>query len=81
MKETLAKIEVSKTSKTAHLGSLVITDKANYYLSISAGQLVVGEDNYFAISTDSPIGKLLLGKQQNDRIVWNGTVIRIVEIA
>jgi len=81
MKETLAKIEVSKTSKTVHLGSVVITDKANYYLSISAGQLVVGEDNYFAISTDSPIGKLLLGKQQNDRIVWNGTVIRIVEIA
>lgn len=81
MKETLAKIEGAKTSKIAHLGSVVITDKVNYYLSISAGQLVLGAGNYFAISTDSPIGKLLLGKEQNDSIVWNGTVIRVLEIA
>lgn len=41
MKHVLAKIDVSKSSKTAHLGSLIFTNKVNYFLSISAGKLTV----------------------------------------
>ena len=41
MKETLAKIDISKKGEIASLGSLIITEKANYFLSISAGQIVV----------------------------------------
>jgi hypothetical protein len=80
MKETLAKIDVSKTSKIASLGSLIITEKANYYLSVSAGQIVVANINYFAISVSSPIGKLLLGKQPFEAISFNGNIITIKEV-
>ena len=80
MKETLAKIDVSKTSKIASLGSLIITEKANYYLSVSAGQIVVDNINYFAISVSSPIGKLLLGKQPFEAISFNGNIITIKEV-
>jgi len=80
MKETLAKVDVSKTSKTASLGSIIITEKANYFLSISAGQLAVAGVNYFAISVSSPIGTLLLGKQENETIAFNGGNITIKEV-
>lgn len=81
MKEILAKIDISKTSKNAHLGSIVYTDKANYFLSISAGHLTIRSTNYFAVSVSSPIGKLLLGKQKDETISFNGNVFKILEIA
>ncbi|WP_158839855.1 3-oxoacyl-ACP synthase [Polaribacter sp. L3A8] len=71
MKEVLAKIDISKKSTIAHLGSVIETSSANYFLSISAGQLIVSGKVYFAISVSSPIGKLLLGKSINDELVFN----------
>jgi hypothetical protein len=80
MKEILVKIDVSKFSKKAHLGSIIFTDKANYFLSISAGKLTVFGNDFFAISAASPIGKLLLGKQENEEIIFNGNGIKIKKI-
>jgi hypothetical protein len=77
MKDTLAKLAVLKTSKNACLGSIIVTDKVCYFLSISAGQLVVADKIYFAISISSPMGKLLLGKQENEEVVFNGKIILI----
>ena len=81
MKEVVAKIDVSTTSTKAHLGSLVFTDKATYFLSISAGQLIVKDHTYFAISVSSPIGKLFLGKEKGDAVSFNGNLIKILEIS
>ncbi len=80
MKVVLSKIDVLKSSKNACLGSVIVTDKASYFLSISAGQLVVADKSYFAISVSSPIGKLLLGKQKKEVISFNGKIIVINEI-
>ncbi len=77
MKETLAKIDIAKNSTIAHVGSLVKTTQATYFLSISAGQLVVANEQYFAVSVSSPIGKLLLGKNENDSFVFSGKQITI----
>jgi len=80
MNQILSKVDISKTSKIAHLGSVIITNKANYFLSISAGQLSVENNTYFAISISSPIGKLLLGKKENEEVLFNGNFIKIKEI-
>jgi hypothetical protein len=80
MQVVLSKIDISKTSKNACLGSVIITAKVSYFLSISAGQLVVADKSYFAISISSPIGKLLLGKQEKDMISFNGKTIIINKI-
>ena len=80
MNQILSKVDISKSSKIAHLGSVVITNKANYFLSISAGQLSVENNTYFAISISSPIGKLLLGKKENEEVLFNGNLIKIKEI-
>ncbi|AOW17954.1 3-oxoacyl-ACP synthase [Polaribacter vadi] len=80
MNQILSKVDISKSSKIAHLGSVIITNKANYFLSISAGQLSVKNNTYFAISISSPIGKLLLGKKENEEVLFNGNLIKIKEI-
>jgi hypothetical protein len=80
MKVVLSKIDILKTSKNACLGSVIITAKVSYFLSISAGQLVVADKSYFAISVSSPIGKLLLGKQEKEVISFNGKTIEIIGI-
>ena len=80
MKEILAKVDILKTSKNVCLGSVIFTEKVNYFLSISAGQLEVANKMYFAVSVSSPIGKLLLGKQKKEVISFNGEIIVINEI-
>lgn len=80
MKLVLSKIDVLKSSKNACLGSIIVTDKVRYFLSISAGQLVVADEIYFAISVSSPMGKLLLGKQDKEEVIFNEKTILINRI-
>ncbi|WP_299047958.1 GreA/GreB family elongation factor [uncultured Polaribacter sp.] len=80
MQQILSKINITKTTKNVHLGSIIKTDKANYFLVISAGKLVAFDEEYYAISVSSPIGKLLLGKQEGDVLTLNAQTIKIKEI-
>lgn len=80
MKEILNRIDILKKCRNAHLGSVIFTEKVNYFLSISAGLLTVAGKQYFAISVSSPIGKLLLGKKENESFTFNGNVIKITKI-
>ncbi|MCG1035132.1 GreA/GreB family elongation factor [Polaribacter sargassicola] len=81
MKEILSKINISKKATIAHLGSVIETDVANYFLAISAGQIKLDNKVYFVVSVSSPIGKLLLGKKVNDKINFNGKTFNIKEIS
>lgn len=80
MKEILDKIDISKTSKKVHLGSLVFTQNECYFLSISAGKIGINNDVFYAISTSSPIGKMLLGKQENEQFLFLGNTFTIQKI-
>lgn len=81
MKETLAKIDIAKNSNIVKLGSLIETNLGSYFLSISAGKLKTEDTTVFAISTSSPIGKVLLGKKTGDVLSWNGKEINIQKIS
>lgn len=65
MKETLQKMRLTSNHRMVKLGSLVTTNIGTYFISISAGQLTFNEEVFFAVSTASPIGALLLGKESN----------------
>jgi hypothetical protein len=80
MKETLHRIQLNSVSKKIKLGSLIATDQGIYFLSISAGQLTVDGNSYYAISPSSPIGALLLGKEKGAHIVLGSKVIKILTI-
>ncbi len=80
MEGLLAKIEYTKTQETAVLGSLVVTNVGIYYLGISLGQLNIGDETIFAISLQSPIGKQLFGKRENDFFSFNGKHIEVLKV-
>lgn len=80
MKEVLAKIDRSKNSEIAHLGSIIETNFANYFLSISAGKIIIRNKTYYAISVSSPIGNLLLGAKKDKEIIFKGKKIQIKKI-
>jgi hypothetical protein len=80
MKTILARIDVSQRSKKACLGSIVITNKGNYFLSISAGKCIFEDTVYFAISAASPIGKLLLGSSENSTFSFNEMSYKVQKI-
>jgi len=68
VKEALSKININNSSKIIGLGSLVYTTNANYFIAISGGELKVGKELFYAISSNTPIGQLLIGKTIGDKI-------------
>lgn len=80
LNQLLSKIEVSKTSGTIGLGSVVITTQANYYIAVSAGEMQSQEKTFYAISANTPIAKLLLGKQVGDQIEFRSKSFEIITI-
>lgn len=79
MKATLQKITVENSSKNIKLGSLIKTTKGTYFLAVSIGKITIENDDYLVVSTNSPIGKQLLGSVIGDLISFNGA--KILEIA
>ena len=77
---TLDQIKLQNTSKLIDQGSLILTDKGNFLLSIGLGKIEVERESYFIISIDSPIGSLLKGKSIGDTIVFRDNNIKITNI-
>ncbi|MCD2258335.1 GreA/GreB family elongation factor [Psychroserpens luteolus] len=78
--QLLSKIDVSNTSKVIGLGSVVITTNANYFIAISAGELKVSSQVFYAISAHTPIAQLLLGKSIGDNIQFRNQDFKIIEV-
>jgi len=75
MKGVLHKLTIDKKSDIISLGSLIVSSKGNYFLSISLGKITVDSTDYYAVSTNSPIGKQLLGKHIGEIIPFNNAEI------
>ena len=80
LKEVLAVIENRKASTTVQLGSIVKTSAANYFISIPVGEIMVEEEKFYAIGLNSPIGKLLLGKQEGEQFIFQQKEFSIKKI-
>ena len=75
MKMIWDRVVIDDNSEIIKLGSLVITNKHNYFLAISAGELEIDNKQYYAVSVASPIGKILLGKKTGDEFEFNGKIV------
>jgi len=80
MFETLNKIDVLAPSLVVHLGSIVYTTQANYFIAISVGKLEVEDQAFYAISSNTPIGKLLMAKPEEEEIKFRDQSFRIKKI-
>lgn len=80
LQQVLSKINVSQQSQHVSLGSIVYTTNANYFIAISAGELSVNDEVFYAISATTPIGRLIIGKMVGDEVVFNTNTFQIKEI-
>lgn len=69
------------STETVTLGSIVVTDRNNFYVSIGAGKLEIGGESYVAISTQSPIGQLLLHKCAGEFFSFNNQKQTIISVS
>lgn len=79
-KQILSKINTELTYKNIGLGSVVYTTTSNYFISISAGEFEVENKTFYAISANTPIGQLLLGKSVGDVINFRNLEFKITKV-
>lgn len=80
LKKRLTSINITKENSEVVLGSLVITNQGNYFISIGLGKVMIDSTKYFAISVLSPIGQLLLTKTIGATVTFNKREIKIAGI-
>lgn len=68
------------SKKKVEVGAAVVTDQATYFLAVSLGKQTIGTQDVIVISSLSPIGKLLLGKVEDETFSFNGVTQRIKAI-
>lgn len=78
-KEILNRISLTPNAVIGE-GSLVITDKASYFIGIPFGELKLATGNIYCISSASPMGEVLNGSQTNDKVKFREDYITIKEI-
>lgn len=81
LKQVMARVDPERISERIELGSAVITDLGNFYITISAGKLVVAGDVYFAISPASPLGGKLIGLSAGDKVHIDKRTYTIKEVS
>jgi len=59
---------------------VVHTNLQNYFISASLGELEYDENNYMAVSTQTPIYLALAGKRKGDTFVFRDQKYRILEV-
>ena len=62
---------VSKSTNNVQLGSLVITNKARFYISVSLGEFFFEGHRFYAISPESPMAMKMMGMMAGDEFVLN----------
>ncbi|MCB0398492.1 MAG: GreA/GreB family elongation factor [Winogradskyella sp.] len=76
----LKRIDHNSKHKIIALGSIVYTSQFNYFISVSVGEINNKEVSFYAISPQSPIAKLLLGKTKDDTISFRSSTFTIVKV-
>lgn len=79
MQQQMKKV-LNTESERVVLGSLVITNKARFYISVSLGEFFFEGDRFYAISSESPMAKKMMGMKAGDEFVLNKIHQKIEEV-
>ena len=80
LEQVLSQINPDTKHQQVGLGSLVTTNNGQFFIAASIGKVVLDNITYFAISSVSPIGKLLVGLKKEDTFSFNGKSYIILNI-
>lgn len=79
MQQQMKKVLNSESEK-AKLGSLVITNKARFYISVSLGEFFFEGDRFYAISPESPMAQKIIGMKAGEEFTLNKIHQKIEEV-
>lgn len=79
LQRNLAKV-LNKSSDRIQIGSIVFTNKARFYISVSLGEFFFEGDRFYAISEESPMAKIMFGKKVGDSFILNNIEQNIEQI-
>ena len=80
LKKDLSIINLEKKYDKVEYGSLVMTNKGNYFISVGLGKIETENNTYYAISFASPIGKMLQNKKISDSFTFQEKKFIITDI-
>lgn len=78
--QILRRVDPAKTDSQVQFGSVVFTDSQKLFVTVSLGRVNVDGQDFFAISMQTPLFKVLSGKRVGDVANFNGKDIKIVDI-
>ncbi|MDI1354160.1 MAG: 3-oxoacyl-ACP synthase [bacterium] len=76
----LRRIDLSNVHSHVAFGSLVETNRGNFFIAIPLGKLAFGKDFIQVISALSPLAICMKGKSAEQSFLFNGMEYRIEEI-
>ncbi len=76
----LNQLNVEKAYEMVQPGSLAVTNRGLFFISIGAGKLTLDGVDYFAVSAASPIGTALSGRKAKDTVTFNKLVYQVLEV-
>ncbi|AZI66516.1 hypothetical protein EIB71_01955 [Kaistella daneshvariae] len=77
LRRNLGKVLNTPTDRV-QVGSIVFTNKARFYISVSLGEFFFEGDRFYAISEESPMAKTMFGKKPGDAFVLNN-ISQVIE--
>jgi transcription elongation GreA/GreB family factor len=79
LRRNMAKV-LNTATERVQLGSLVITNKARFYISVSLGEFFFEGDRFYAISPESPMAKKMMGMRPGDEFTLNKIHQKVIEV-
>ncbi|MCF8275503.1 MAG: GreA/GreB family elongation factor [Flavobacteriales bacterium] len=76
----LEQIKPDQPCETVQKGALVKTNRTTFYIAIGLGKINTDEKDIFVVSSQSPIGKQMLGKRLGESFNMNGTEYVITSV-
>ncbi|SOD97951.1 3-oxoacyl-ACP synthase [Spirosoma fluviale] len=76
----LKQLVIEKSYEIVQPGSVAITNRGLFFISIGAGKMALDGVDYFAVSAASPIGTLLAGHRVGDTVTFNKMAYQIQEV-
>lgn len=66
-------------AEVVSLGSLAVTSKGTFYISVGLGKVTMDGQPYFVVSPSAPVAMALFGKRVGDTATFNGQTL-VVEV-
>ena len=80
LKKSLTSLKPSPSFNEVRAGSLVVTDNGSFYLAISVGRIMMGNDQYITMAPTAPLAQTFLAKSPGDVVNFNQRTYRILEV-